>query len=341
MFHPQMKKVLKNRWFLRLIGIGIFILILFQINWLEFARIIKQVNLYWILFSLFLQGVALLVTTLRWQLIMTSLDIHVTYIQSLTHQLIGTGVAIITPGQLGEFVKVLYHRQMNFPIPESALSILLDRLFDLAILLAFGIFSFAIFFGFKVEILIGTILVAGLIALTSILFFRKRQRSDPLVAQFLARFIPMPYKENVHQKLWRLVGEVGSISPVILFSCLLLSLVNFALLVVKVYLLAIAVQIRIPFWYLASAVPIFRLAGLIPISVSGIGTRDATIIYLLARAGVSTESALVFSLLGLITLEFQALVGMLLWWRHPPMTESKNQLFEGVFPSAEEAISEG
>jgi hypothetical protein len=41
------------------------------------------------------------------------------------------------------------------------------------------------------------------------------------------------------------------------------------------------------------------------------------VIYLFAQVGVSEESSLVFSMLTLLTLELQALVGLLAWWRYP------------------------
>ena len=325
---PLIKLALRNRWFFRLIGIGIFILILYKINWAEFLRIIRQLNPYWVFTSLVLQGIALVVTTWRWKLIMERLDIHVSFGRSFIHQLVGTGVAMVTPGQLGEFVKVLYHRGLRIPVPESALSVLIDRLYDLFMLFVFGFLSLAILFGIQPNLVAAIAIVGGLVTL--ILFFIIRNKVDSAywIAAFLARLSPKAYKEMIRQKTRRLARKVVSMSPVFVATCVLLSLTNYTLLVAKVYMLALAVHMDVSFWYIALAVPLCRLAGLLPISVSGIGTRDAMIIYLLSRVGVPAESSLILSLLSLISLEFQALFGILFWWRYPPTLERSMEFFD-------------
>jgi uncharacterized protein (TIRG00374 family) len=269
------------------------------------------------------------------------LDIHVSYGRSLIHQLVGTGVAMVTPGQLGEFIKVLYHRGLGLPIPESALSVLIDRLYDLLMLFIFGLFSSAVLFGIQPDLVAAIAIASSLVALIVFFLIHNKINSIIWIAAFLARFSPKAYKEMIQQNTQRLAAKVVSMTPVFIAMCVLLSLTNYSLLVVKVYMLALAIHIDVSFWYIALAVPLFRLAGLLPISISGIGTRDAMIIYLLSRAGVPTESSLILSLLSLIVLETQALIGMLFWWRYPPLLENKIGLFKGFsFPVVEEVTSE-
>jgi len=85
-------------------------------------------------------------------------------------------------------------------------------------------------------------------------------------------------------------------------------------------MLALSVHMDVEFWFFASAVPLFRLVGLVPITISGIGTRDAVIIYILSGVGIPPESSLILSVLSLVTFQLQALVGALFWWRFPPLS---------------------
>lgn len=312
------RQILKNRWVLRLIGIGVFILILTRIDWVEISKVIKDIDLLWVVGSLFLQAVALLVTTWRWQLIMEHLDIRVSYGCSMIHQLIGTGMAMITPGQMGEFIKVVYHRGMRFPAPESALSIIIDRFYDFGLLCLFGFLAVAVFFGVQLQHIVLIIAIVILVILATFLYLRDRENSAHRLAFILTRASPKPYQEMIQRNIERLVRRVTSMKLKLILVCLLLSFLNYSLLTLKVYLLALSVHIQVDFWFYASAVPLFRLVGLLPISVSGIGTRDALIIYVLSSVGVPPESSLILSLLSLVTLQLQALVGVLFWWRFPP-----------------------
>lgn len=318
--HFLSQQILKNRWVLRLIGIGVFVLILTRIDWAAFLATIKSVDPFWIAGSLLLQAVALLVTTWRWQLIMKYLEIRVSYRRSLTHQLIGTGMAMITPGQLGEFIKVVYHRGMGYPIPESALSIIIDRFYDFGMLCVFGLISVPFLFGVQITHVIIIAVVAIFILLMSVVYLRDKENNAHRLAFVLTRVGPKQYKEMIQQNIERLVRKVTSIELKLFLVCILLSFVNYSLLLLKVYMLALSVHMQVDFWYFASAVPLFRLIGLVPISISGIGTRDALIIYMLSRVGVPPESSLMLSLLSLATLQLQALIGVLFWWRFPPIS---------------------
>ncbi len=312
------RQILKNQWIIKSFGIVVFILILFQIDWPEFFTTISRVDPVWVIGSLILQAVALFVTTWRWKFIMQHLDIHVSYGRSMVHQLIGTGMAMITPGQLGEFIKVVYHRGMGFPIPESALSIIIDRFYDLAMLCLFGFIGIGVIFGIQIEHLIIIIVILILVGLAAFLYLRDKENNAQRVALILTRVSPKPYKEMIRQNVENLIQQVTSMKPGLILSCLLLSFANYSLLLMKVYMLALSVHMQVEFWFFASAVPLFRLVGLVPITISGIGTRDAVIIYILSSVGIPPESSLILSVLSLVTFQLQALVGVLFWWRFPP-----------------------
>jgi uncharacterized protein (TIRG00374 family) len=308
---------MRNRWSFRLIGIGLFILILLKIDLGEAWQTLRNVDLFYILLSLVFQAFGLIFATIRWQLIMQKLDIRVRFSQSFTHQLIGTAAALVTPGQLGEFVKVLYHRREGFPVPESIFSVLLDRLFDLGMLLLFGFLALAILFGVPTNFAIFLAAGALFFLVAAIIFFRYKKESGQWIGNGIAMLTPKTYKAAVKGDAIHLASRVGELKLLFLLLCVLLTVVNYSFLLLRVYALVLALQISVPFWYFAIVVPLLRLVGLIPISVLGIGTRDITAIYLFGQVGVSESSSVLISTLGLITVQFQTLVGLLAWWRDP------------------------
>jgi len=322
----SLKKFLRNRWAFRAIGLVLFAFILLRIDLKEALATLKQVNLWFVLLSIGIQLVALVVATTRWQVILRRLNIHLPFHRSFIHQLIGTSAALLTPGQLGEFVKIAYHRREGFPAAESALSVVLDRLCDLFVLLAFGFLALVVLIGIP-PVWVAAILAAfAALAVGVIVFLRKKQNISHWLASLFVRMSPKSYKEAVRQNAERLAERVTGFDRQFIATILGISLGNYALLLMRVYAIILAVHIVMPFWYFTMAVPLLRLVGLLPISVLGIGTRDVTSIYLYGQVGVPATSALVSSTLGLVTLQVQTIIGLIVSWRYPLQTRTEAPL---------------
>jgi len=77
----------------------------------------------------------------------------------------------------------------------------------------------------------------------------------------------------------------------------LLGLVSIALNFSQILLLAKAFGFQVDYLVVMFAYAAATLISLLPISVGGLGTREATYIMIMAREGISKEQALLFSLL--------------------------------------------
>jgi uncharacterized membrane protein YbhN (UPF0104 family) len=70
--------------------------------------------------------------------------------------------------------------------------------------------------------------------------------------------------------------------------------------------------------YVCLIMPVITLVELLPISVSGLGTRDAAAIYFFSVVGVSSASAVGFSIGYLLIGNYLlAMAGLILWIRRP------------------------
>jgi uncharacterized protein (TIRG00374 family) len=337
----RIRWVLTNRWFLRMIGVSVFVLILAKIDLGEALRVLTTLDPRFLIVSLALQASALVIATFRWQLIMRRLAIRIPFVRSLIYGLIGTAAALITPGQLGEFIKVLYLRNLGAPVPESVLSVLIDRAYDLLMLLLFGFIAVAILFGVPPTVTTVIIAGGGIVLAAGYYFAHKRKETAQWIAAALARISPQAYQETVQRDTQHLIQSLGELSPGFLAMCGVVSVGNYALLLLRIYAVALALHIVVPFWYFAMVVPLMRLVGLIPISISGIGTRDITTIYLFGQVGIPQEASLVFSVVGLLALQFQTLIGLLAWWRYPLQLKKKDTLPLERLPTETELVSTG
>jgi uncharacterized membrane protein YbhN (UPF0104 family) len=70
--------------------------------------------------------------------------------------------------------------------------------------------------------------------------------------------------------------------------------------------------------YIMLIMPVVTLVELIPFSIAGLGTREATVIYFFSVVGAGAAEAVGFSIVYvLIGTYLTALVGFFLWLKHP------------------------
>ncbi len=83
----------------------------------------------------------------------------------------------------------------------------------------------------------------------------------------------------------------------VILGAVLLSFVFQALVIAVVFLNARALDLRFPFASVAVFVPLISLAGMIPVSVNGLGVREALYIFFFGRLGAPTEVSVSLALL--------------------------------------------
>ncbi len=100
--------------------------------------------------------------------------------------------------------------------------------------------------------------------------------------------------------------------PSLLATTWLLSLVVVGFQVASQALLATAIGLSVPLPHVAIYHPLVVLGGTLPITLAGMGTREATYVWMLSPAGVAAETALAWSVLWLAVGILNGLVGGLI-----------------------------
>ena len=103
------------------------------------------------------------------------------------------------------------------------------------------------------------------------------------------------------------------LAPRVAFGTTVLSAASHVLAALAVYWLAVALGLEVAVGTLLTAALCMLLATMIPLSYAGWGIREASAVWLLARAGIATESALAISVLFGAALLVAALPGVPLW----------------------------
>jgi glycosyltransferase 2 family protein len=106
----------------------------------------------------------------------------------------------------------------------------------------------------------------------------------------------------------------------------LLTIIMWALIFLLAWCVAAGFGIDVSAGYIFLIIPVVTLVEILPVSVAGLGTREATVIYFFSVVGISSAAAVGFSLGYLLIGTYTAaLVGFIVWLRHPLRTKQAGQ----------------
>jgi len=217
-------------------------------------------------------------------------------------------------------MKALYLRQdEGIPLGQALSSVVMDRLFDLYLLLmtaGLGITLFSLP-GQLSAIALGVLLAAGLAPLL-ILVPDVSRRVIALFIKALSLMKGTRYGEEIKLTLSHFQQGMEQLLNIHLQFPLLVTIMAYALFYLQCYLTALALQLPLSYPYAAFCVSLASLLALLPISISGLGVRDATFIALLLPLGVTAEMAVSYSLLILLVFNvFGGAWGAMAWFTKP------------------------
>jgi uncharacterized protein (TIRG00374 family) len=238
----------------------------------------------------------ILVKTLRWQILLRAQTIRMDFITSLLAYFASLFVGFVTPGRFGEFSKSLYVTHHCDVAPGRAFStVLADRLFDLAVLVLLGCAALISILPIETRRNLLLFVLVGA-AVFSIIFRSLSQYIKP--HRSFEHWI-LSAKEKYLKKDWLLdlISGFRSIDRKSMYYAILLTVLAYLIFYFQCYQLALALKIIPNILITSFAVTLGSLITLIPISISGLGSREAVITVYLATWGISRETALGFSLL--------------------------------------------
>ena len=308
---------LKNKWILRSIGLILFAIILTRLDLAELAVLLANINPIYLAPALLLFIPLLVIKAMRWQLLMKAQDIGYSLRDSTIMYAAAMYIGVITPGRMGDFIKIFYLKGDNYPFGKSFATVLQDRLFDIGSLLLLGYAGMLLFITLfeKAIIILSVIFVVTFVLVIFLIY--KKELGLGILKYVSSNFIPEGYRENAKAGFLDFYKAIKTLNTKHLVLAIFMTFLGWVLYFLTMYLLALSIDINIPFLYLATCVSIAAVITLIPISISGIGTRDATLIVLFSYLGLSKETAIAFSMMILLMYAVNGLIGLVAWLKKP------------------------
>jgi uncharacterized protein (TIRG00374 family) len=321
---------------LRLLGPVLLIILLVQLDVRQVVVTISRADLALVGLSTILILPLIAIKTLRWQVILRAQSIHYRFLPAYVAYFASLFIGFLTPGRLGEFTKAFYVWQDGKATPASSVlgspqpvsfarsfsGVIADRIFDLgAVILvsALALANLANVFSSDVDLAIwgailgvGVLLAAGLVVFLNPRIYTRLQDWGLRMGS-LGRKL---FAEDGWVTEIRLGLSQLRVGP--LLVAIGLTAVAYGLYFWQCYLLALALDMKLSYTQVSFVVALGGLVTLLPVSISGLGTREATMVAYLGAWGVPAEAAVGFSLLVFVAFYLGgSLIGAAAWLWHP------------------------
>ena len=220
----------------------------------------------------------------RWKAIMDGLGWELSAREAVSLIMACWPLATFTPSKGSDLAKAYFLRG-RIPVSIVLGSVLAERLLDVLTLLAFCLIGALRFGWHTLAIASGVLLAVGILGTVALLTVR------------------LPIPNRLRPKVERMLGALKLLlrRPSLLLWVLVLTVANWLASVLQTWIFYSALRESVPLVSVLAALPAAIFVGLLPITLMGMGTRDAALIRLLAvyaAAPVSLGVGLLYSLCG-------------------------------------------
>jgi len=265
-----------------------FLLLAFAINKAGINKILDlKIDVSLLILILILTPFPVIIKTIKWRKIIST-ESKIPFLKCFRIYIMGLFFGSVTPSRIGELSRA-YHltKIYKFPAGHSTASVVIDKMIDLLALSVLAVLG-AIFFQFgypgflssfsifvivfiSISILIITIIISNLKSQSWILAkIGKRQRFlNKLFSRLINKDIDT-YK--IAEDTFVYLRKTKNNTSLLLILCIM-SLIVWMFDFVYVYIIIKSLGGAAPFSYLFILIPVSALISLIPVSISGIGTR--------------------------------------------------------------------
>ena len=279
-----------------LIGIFLLIYLIVDIGTDEIASTFLKISPFLIIISASLTLPRMLIRNYVWQIILKKQKINVSFITSLKIFLIGYFYGSITPGYVGQLMRIPYLKEKtNEPTGKLFVNLIVEEgIHTLSLYLMMIIGAFLIINKVPEIFLITCVFLV--IILGAYGFFIKKERGEKTFHLLIKLLIPKKFKPYLTRFVDSFYKDFPSIKSLIYPFIIVIP--SWIIIYSQIYILGLSLDIEVPYFEFLMLYSIANVVAFIPITSAGLGTREATLIFLFSFYGVSPEKALVLSLAG-------------------------------------------
>lgn len=298
-----------------MLGMGLMIALVLQADFADLLDSLKSVDPFYLLIMFILPHLMIAINTLKWKMFLSEMDLSVGFLRLFGLYLIATFFNNFLPTMVGGDAVRVYAlgRDINDASSVTAATFLerivgfaaLVALLPLALLSTKMTNAFPILWVLVPLSVLGFTVGTAMLVTTRLDFIWRRFKEIKLVKPFVHFLVRT--REAVHR---------GARSKFVLLLSFALSLVFYAGAIFTVWAAAKCFGAQPKIGYLFGTVPIVLLAGMIPISLNGLGITEAGFAILLQMSGVPLAQSIGVGILLRARLLVTALIGGVLFLKY-------------------------
>jgi glycosyltransferase 2 family protein len=274
-----------------------------------FRETLMGIDLPVYLLSLFGVIFVLGIKSYRWHILVSNEGFNYKPYRSFGAYMSSDAIGIVTPGRIGEIARLYYVRQeTSISFYQAFKTIVSDRIFDFTMLGWFGISGLTFYFktfghlpGYIYTLIV--LCVFAFTYITGLLILGTIIRKNWLTRWPIPGFIYECFKAVVGKKAVQMWG----ITIIAYFAYFFFS-----------WLILHSLKVKTGVVDVAFIMSIMSLSTIIPISIAGFGTREATLVALFSYYTLSPETAVSFSLLHFTAFFlWGGIIGLFYWLTMP------------------------
>ena len=265
---------------LRLIGVVLLVALVWHVGPRRLGAIAADAHWGWLALGFLLNFPQISLKALRWQRLVSWQGIPFPYVRALLAYFGALLVGFLTPGRIGEMVKAFALRhEAGVGLARALSSVILDRVFDLYLLVVLGVIGFFRFALVGESLPTGTL--AMLLAVLPLPLVLLNAGTVRRVGSALAG-LPLltPRKTLLLEKIEDFAAGLTAMRPGRIVSGTLLTFLAYSIFFLQCYCCARAIGFTLPFVDLTLMMAVTNLVGFLPFApMANIGTREAMLTF--------------------------------------------------------------
>jgi len=240
------------------------------------------------------------------------MDIKIPFLNTIKVSTMAGLLGSVTPGRLGELTKVKFIKNYSTNNMSIWIGVILDRLFDLILLIVIGIISLFLLtqlVSFKLYFI--SAIMAFFISIF-IIFFRYFENAILLM---LKKLISIETLYTIKSSYHEFLNKFQIIFKQFFLQGLIYTSISFITQCLISLFIVYSMGMQVPIHFIIILISLSALVSLLPISLGGFGTREGIYILLLSKQGFSTEAALTFAFIDgvIIGILFLGILSFIFW----------------------------
>ncbi|MBI4707283.1 MAG: flippase-like domain-containing protein [Candidatus Omnitrophica bacterium] len=297
------------------IGISIALLVFLfrQVDRKSLFEIIKNADKPMLLLSFFVYFLTYVLCLLRWEMLLKAVKIHLPLRRVIISYAGGVFFSLFLPSTIGgDVMRSIDLAAHTKKTKEVLATVFLDRLSGYVGLALLALISVII--GWKHvssthSVLLAVFVIVSVLVVILLILFNRffYARINNLLHSPNAGKIRDLLK-NVHQEIHYFRNKEKTIAGNLIFSLLIQIVAPLSF-----YTIALSLGVKINVIYFLIFLPIIGAITMLPISIGGLGLRDATTIFFFTKVGMSKDLAFAMSLLNFSFILFIGAVGGIIY----------------------------